>query len=244
VDLSGWATFAAWLGEPARWTGSDSIPTRVLEHLHLSLTATALAVMIALPLGVYLGHDAAGTRRERVALAAINALNVGRALPSMALLAFALPLSFRLGLGLGFWPSVLMLIPLGVPLVLINTYTALRAVDRDVVEVARGLGMRGREVLRTVELPLAAPLILAGVRNAAVTIVATATLGALVASGGLGRFIVDGLARREDPRLVTGALLVAALTLLVEALFAAAERALLPRGVRTSGLRASGTTSH
>jgi osmoprotectant transport system permease protein len=150
----------------------------------------------------------------------------------MAVLAFALPVAFRFGLGLGYWPTVLMLIPLGVPMILLNTYTALRAVDRDVVDVARGLGMRGSEVLRHVTLPLAAPLILAGVRNAAVTIVATATLGALVASGGLGRYIVDGLARREDARLLTGAILVALLSILTEALFSLAERAFLPHGVR------------
>jgi osmoprotectant transport system permease protein len=238
VDLRAWAQLVHWLREPARWTGSDSIPARVLEHLHLSLTATLLAVLVALPLGVYLGHAGGGggpgRPRERVALAVINVVNAGRALPSMALLAFALPVAFRFGLGLGFWPAVLMLVPLGVPLVLLNTYTALRAVDRELVEVARGLGMGGGRVLRAVELPVAAPVIVAGVRNAAVTIVATATLGALAASGGLGRFIVDGLARREDPRLLTGALLVALLSLLTEAAFGVAERLLLPRGLRTA----------
>jgi osmoprotectant transport system permease protein len=242
--VSVWGQTARWLREPARWAGGDSIPTRVLEHLHLSLTATLLAVLVAVPLGLYLGHAGGGAgpgpRRERVALAVINAMNVGRALPSMALLAFALPVAFRFGLGLGFWPAVLMLVPLGVPLILLGTYTALRAVDRELVEAARGLGMSPGQVLRAVELPVAAPAVVAGVRTAAVTIVATATLGALAASGGLGRFIVDGLARREDPRLITGALLVALLSLLTEALFDAAERRLRTRGGRAGAVRPPG----
>ena len=234
--MSAVGTLVAWLQQPARWAGTDSIPTRVIEHLQMSLTATLFAVLIALPVGVYLGHTARGAQ------AVIAVANIGRALPSLAVLAFVLPVAFRFGLGLGFWPSVLMLIPLGVPLILINTYTALRAVDRDTIDVARGLGMRSMEVLRAVELPLAAPLMLAGIRNAAVTIVATATLGALVASGGLGRFVVDGLARREDPRLLTGAVLVALLSIGTELAFSAAERFLVPRGVRLAGLRPAGTT--
>ena len=165
---------------------------------------------------------------------AINVLNVGRALPSMAILAFALPLSFRLGLGLGFWPTVLMLVPLGIPLILINCHVAIRSVDREVVDVAQGMGMRGWEVFREVELPLAMPIVLGGLRNAAVTIVATATLGALVASGGLGRYIVDGLARQETGRLVAGAVLVALLSIATEAAFGALERVVVPQAVRVA----------
>ena len=215
-----------WLLDPARWTGSDSIPVRILEHIQMSATAVCLACLLALPVGVYVGHTGRG------AFVALSAGNVGRALPSLAVLALALPVAFRFGLGLGYWPTVLMLIPLGVPLILLNTYTALRNVDPDALEVARGLGMRGAEILRSVSLPLAAPLILAGIRTAAVTIVATAPLGALVASGGLGRYIVDGLARREDERLLAGALLVALLSVVTEVVFATFERLLLPRGVR------------
>ena len=125
-----------------------------------------------------------------------------------------------------------MLVPLGIPLIVINSYVAIRSVDREVVDVARGTGMHGWEVFREVEMPLAAPIILAGVRNAAVTIVATATLGALVASGGLGRYIVDGLARQETGRLVTGALLVALLSIGTEAAFDMLERVIVPRSVR------------
>jgi osmoprotectant transport system permease protein len=220
------AAVAAWLVDPAHWTGSDGIGARVAQHLALSGTALGFSLLLALPLGVVLGHTGRG------AWLAINVANVGRALPSLAILALFLPLVFRLGLGLGFWPTVFMLVPLGAPLILMNAYVAVRAVDRDTVDVARGLGMTGWQVLRRVELPLAAPLIVDGVRNAAVTIVATATLGAIVASGGLGRYIVDGLARMEVPRLVAGALLVAVLSMTTEWLFGVLERLAVPRGVR------------
>jgi len=219
-------TTVTWLGNPAHWQGTDGIGMRLAEHLALSGTALAIAGLLALPIGLWLGHTG---RHSQVV---INLLNVGRALPSLAILAFALPVAFWLGLGLGFWPTVLMLVPLGIPLIVINSYVAIRSVDREVVDVARGTGMHGWEVFREVEMPLAAPIILAGVRNAAVTIVATATLGALVASGGLGRYIVDGLARQETGRLVTGALLVALLSIGTEAAFDVLERVIVPRSVR------------
>jgi osmoprotectant transport system permease protein len=150
----------------------------------------------------------------------------------MALLALALPLAFSLKLGLGFWPTFLALVPLGIPPVLTNSFVAVHEVDRDVVEAARGMGFREDQVLRRVELPIALPIILAGVRNAAVAIVATATLGALVAGGGLGRYIVDGLARQEYERLFVGALLVALLAIATELAFGVAERVLVSAGVR------------
>jgi osmoprotectant transport system permease protein len=143
-----------------------------------------------------------------------------------------LPLALSLKLGLGFWPTFMALVPLGIPPVLTNSYVAVREVDRDVVEAARGMGLRESQVLRNVELPIAAPLIIAGVRNASVAIVATATLGALVAGGGLGRYIVDGLARQEYPRLFVGALLVALLSIGVEVAFGIFERATVSSGLR------------
>jgi len=133
-------------------------------------------------IGVWSGHTGRG------GFLAINIANLGRALPSLALLALMLPVALSLKLGLGFWPTFFALVPLGIPPVLTNSYVAIREVDRDVVEAARGMGLREGQVLQQVELPIAAPLIIAGVRNAAVAIVATATLGALVAGGGLGRY--------------------------------------------------------
>ena len=217
---------AAWLASPQHWTGSDGIPNRLGEHLLLSGLATLVAVLLALPLGVYFGHTGRG------GFLAVNVANLGRALPSMALLALALPIAFSLKLGLGFWPTFLALVPLGIPPVLTNSFVGVREVDRDVVEAARGMGFREDQVLRRVELPIALPLILAGVRNAAVAIVATATLGALVAGGGLGRYIVDGLARQEYERLFVGALLVALLAIAIELAFGGAERVLVSAGVR------------
>jgi osmoprotectant transport system permease protein len=153
-------------------------------------------------------------------------------MPSLALLALMLPFALSLKLGLGFWPTFFALVPLGIPPVLTNSYVAVREVDRDVIEAARGMGLRERQVLRQVELPIAAPLIIAGIRNSAVAIVATATLGALVAGGGLGRYIVDGLARQEYPRLFVGALLVALLSISIEVVFGAVERVAVSAGVR------------
>lgn len=215
-----------WLGDPAHWSGSDGIPSRIGEHVAISAVSTVIAALLALPIAVWLGH----TRRFN--FGAINVANVGRALPSLALLALALPVSFALGLGLGFWPTLFALVPLGVPPILTNALTAIREVDADVVDAARGMGMADLQLLREVELPIAAPLIIAGVRNAAVAIVATATLGAVVAGGGLGRYIVDGLARQEYPRLFTGALLVALLAIATELAFGLLERLVVSAGVR------------
>jgi osmoprotectant transport system permease protein len=222
----------AWLAAPEHWVGSDGIPTRLGEHLLLSSLTAAIAVLIALPVGVILGHTGRG------GFLAINVANLGRAMPSLALLALVLPVALSLKLGLGFWPTFLALVPLGIPPVLTNSYVAVREVDRDIVEAARGMGLRELEVLRQVELPIAAPLIIAGIRNAAVAIVATATLGALVAGGGLGRYIVDGLARQEYPRLFVGAFLVALLSIVVEIAFGALERLLVSTGLRTRELSA------
>jgi osmoprotectant transport system permease protein len=220
------ASIIGWLVDPAHWQGTDGIPNRVGEHLWLSGLAVVIAVLLAAPFGVWLGH------RGRGGFLAVNVTNLGRALPSMALLAFALPLTISLGLGLGFWPTLIAIIPLGIPPILTNSHAAVRAVDPDVVEAGRGMGLSEWQVLRGVELPIAAPLIIAGVRNAAVAIVATATLGALVAGGGLGRYIVDGLALQDYQRLFVGALLVALLAILTEVLFGFLERAITSPEVR------------
>jgi len=216
----------AWLSAPEHWSGSDGIPNRLAEHLLLSGLTLLAAVLIALPIGVWAGHTG------RAGFLAINIANLGRALPSLALLALMLPVALAFKLGLGFWPTFFALVPLGIPPILTNSYVAVRGVDPDIVEAARGMGLRERQVLTHVELPIGAPLILAGVRNAAVAIVATATLGALVAGGGLGRYIVDGLARQDYPRLFVGALLVALLSIAVELTFGGIERLTVSSGLR------------
>jgi osmoprotectant transport system permease protein len=194
---------------------------RVLEHLEISALALAIAIVLSLPLALWLAHTGRGS------FLAINAANVGRALPSLALIALALPWG-----GLRPRTVIFALVLLGIPPIITNAYVGVREVDRDVVEAARGMGMRGLQVLRNVELPLAAPVIMAGIRTASVQIIATATLGALVASGGLGTFITDGLAVGDTASILTGALLVAVLAVLADAGFGALERAVTPTGVR------------
>ena len=216
-----------WLSDPARWSGADSIPIRLLEHLQLSGTSVLAALALALPLGAYIGHTG------RLTLVAVTIANIGRAMPTLALLVIFLPFILRAGLGLGFWPTFVPLVLLGIPPILVNTYVAIGEVDRDLREAARGLGMTGRQVLLRVELPLALPAIFAGLRTAAVQIIATATLGALVASGGLGRYIIDGIALQEAPRLVVGAMLVAGFALGADWLLGLVERRLSARAVHT-----------
>jgi len=208
----------AWLGDSAHWSGSDGVPIRLLEHLQLSGASVLVALAIALPLGAYIGHSG------RLTLLAVTIANVGRAMPTLALLVIFLPFILRAGLGLGFWPTFVPLVLLGIPPILVNAYVGVREVDADVREAARGLGMSGAQVLGRVELPLALPAIFAGLRTAAVQVIATATLGALVASGGLGRYIIDGIALHENARMVVGAILVAVLALSADAVLAFVER--------------------
>jgi osmoprotectant transport system permease protein len=212
-----------WVTDPANWSGSTGIPVRVLEHIEISLVAVAAAALLALPAGLLIGHA------RRAEFVTITAANLGRAIPSFAVLALAFPIALQFGLGFSILPVVAALFLLAIPPILTNTYVGVKGVDRDTVEAARGMGMSGGEVLRTIELPLAAPLIVAGVRTSAVQVVATATLGAIVAGGGLGRYIVDGFAQQDDGMLLGGAVLVALLALATEVGFGAVERLARPR---------------
>lgn len=210
------------LGDLAAFVASHpgELARRTVEHLWISGAATVIALALALPVGLTLGHLGKG------GAVAVNAANVGRALPSLGIIALAMPF-----LGLGEAPAILALALLGIPPALTNSYVAVRQVDRDVVEAARGMGMGGLEVLRTVELPLAAPVVISGVRTAAVQVVATATLAAVIAGGGYGRFIIDGFATGDNAQVLTGAIAVALLTVLVELALEALERAVTPRGL-------------
>jgi osmoprotectant transport system permease protein len=223
------------VGDTAAFVAGNAglLAQRVLEHVRLSVIALVIAMLVALPVALVLGHTGRG------GFLAINAANVGRALPSLALIAIALPF-----LGLNDASTIFALVLLGVPPILTNTYVAVREVDRDIIEAARGMGMSGLEILRSVELPLAAPVMMSGIRTAAVQIVATATLAAVIAGGGLGRFIVDGFATRNNPSVVTGAVAVALLTILTELGLGAVERVVTPRGAsRTDERVAPGVRS-
>jgi len=190
-------------------------------HVSLSIAALALASAIAIPGGVRLAHRGAS------ALAAINAANIGRTLPSIAVLALAMPV-----LGTGFLPSVVALTLIALPPILINTITGVREIDPDVIDAARGMGMSGREVLRAIELPLAVPVIFAGLRTAAVQVVSGAVLATFIGGGGLGDFITSGIAMMALPLMLVGAIPVTLLSLGADALFGALQRRLTPRGLR------------
>ena len=216
----------AWFGNAANWSGADGIPQRVLEHLELSLLSLCVAGVIALPVGLVVGHA------RRAEFAVVTIANLGRAIPSFAIVALFFPITVELGLGLGFWPTFLALVLLGIPPILMNTYVGVKGVDQSTVEAATGMGMSGREVLTGIEIPLAAPLIVAGLRTSAVQIVATATLGAVVGWGGLGRYIIDGFAQQNARLLAGGAVLVALLAMATEVAFAALERGVRPKATR------------
>ena len=217
---------AAWLGDPAHWSGTDGIPLRIVQHVQLAGLALLAGLAVALPVGVLIGHTGRGGQ------VAIAVANTGRAIPSFAILVMVLPLVLGLGLGLGFWPTIVALVVLTIPPILINTYTGMRGVDPEMIEAARGMGMRERQIALSVELPNALPIIIAGTRVAAVQVIATASLGAVVASGGLGRYIIDGFARQDDGRIIVGALLVAVLAIATDQLFGLLERRGISPGIR------------
>ena len=211
----------AWLTDPAHWSGPNGIPIRLLEHLCCPGRRSLIAVLIALPVGLAVGHTGRG------ATVAVNLANLGRAVPTLAVIGIVA--ADHAGDGpaarVHLLPTLIGLVVLALPPILVNAYAGVAGVDRDLVEAARGMGMRERQILRGVEIPLALPVILAGLRLAAVTIVATATLGAIFGYGGLGRYLVDGIAQNDDGQLFGGVVLAAGLTLVTEAVFV-----LLPAG--------------
>jgi osmoprotectant transport system permease protein len=227
-SMNAFGDVVAWLTDTDNWQGSAGIPVRTWEHLVLSGVSLAVVCVLALPPALFLGHIGKG------GALAVNVTNIGRAIPVFAVLVL-----LAIGpLGLGVNATIVALILFGIPPVLTNAYVGMREVDRDTVEAARGMGMTGWQMLRRVELPLAVPLILTGIRLAAVQIVATATLGAFVLGGGLGRFINSGFGRQDQAELVGGAILVAALALTVEGAFELLQRRLDP--VRRAGRLSEG----
>ncbi|WP_340375130.1 ABC transporter permease [Streptomyces sp. SS7] len=207
----------------AHWSGYDGIPTRLVEHLQYSLEALGLAALIGLPVGLVTGHyGKGGNTLTLIATAA-------RALPTFGLLVLIVIIA-----GFGMLPVMIPLVVLAVPPILVTTYEAVRSVDRSPVDAARGIGMSETRILLQVELPVALPLILGGLRSAAIQIVSTATIAAYVGLGGLGRYIVDGLYQHDYEKVVGGAALVAAMALATLGLFWAVARAAVSPGVRRS----------
>ncbi|MGW4298619.1 ABC transporter permease [Streptomyces sp. NPDC004376] len=204
-----------WLADPAHWSGDDGVWHRLFQHLVLTVVCLVVSCLIALPVALVLGHIGKG------GALAVNISNVGRAVPTFAVLVLLLLTP------VGKWgegPTVVALVLFAVPPLLTNAYVGMREVDRGVVQAAKGMGMTGRQVLVRAEVPLALPMILNGVRIAAVQLVATATIAALAGGGGLGRIITAGFNLASTPQVVAGALLVAVFALLVEAVFEVVER--------------------
>ncbi|MFD0132728.1 ABC transporter permease [Streptomyces sp. NPDC127159] len=209
-----------WLADSAHWAGDDGIWHRLAQHLVLTVACLVVSCLIALPVAFVLGHIGKG------GVLAVNISNVGRAVPTFAVLVLLLLTP------VGAWgegPTVVALVLFAVPPLLTNAYVGMREVDRDVVRAARGMGMTGRQTLFRVELPLSLPLVLNGVRIAAVQLVATATIAALAGGGGLGRIITAGFNLASTPQVVAGALLVASFALIVEGIFETVERLALRR---------------
>jgi osmoprotectant transport system permease protein len=190
--------------------------------------ATGIAAAIALPIGIAIGHTGRG------ALLAVNLTNLGRAIPSLGIII----LMFTV-FGFGIAPVLITLFALAIPPIVTNSYIGVRSVDPDVRQAAEGMGMRGRQVLWQVELPMAMPLIMAGIRTSAVQVVATATLAAFVGLGGLGRYLIDGLAQRDIAEVVGGAILVAALSLLTELLLGRVQTMVVSKGLAERGADAA-----
>lgn len=223
-----------FLTNAASWQGETGIPNRVLEHLLIAALAVLTASAIALPLGLYIGHTG------RLQLLGINLANIGRAVPSYAVMVMLLPVMLGLApvlgydprLGLRFLPIFLAMVLLAIPPILVAAYAGLRAVDRDLTESSRGMGLTERQILAEVELPLALPVLVGGLRVALLQVIATATIGAYLAGGGLGRFIIDGIYRSDEGMLYAGVLLVAGLAIGTDVALGWAQRRLTPRGVR------------
>jgi len=196
---------------------------KTLAHLAISFASLGVALAIAIPLGVWLGH------LHRASFLAINVSNVGRALPSLAVISIGIAY-----LGIGFWNVLVALVVLAAPVMLTNAYVAVEQVDRNAVEAARATGMTAWQVLTRVELPLATPLIFAGIRTGSVYVIATATLATFAGGGGLGDIIVNE-PTYGVPGVIAGSLAIIALAFLVDGLLALVQRAATPRPLRKSG---------
>jgi osmoprotectant transport system permease protein len=214
------------VGQILEVLGRPGFTQLLLTHVELSVLALIIAIRIAVPVALAIRNTPAG------AAVAINVGNIGRAVPSLALLALALPF-----FGFGFTSALLALAALAIPPILINASTALREVNPGVIDAARGMGLSGSQVLSRIQLPIAAPVIFAGIRTSAVQVVASATLATFIGGGGLGDLIVEGFQRGDTAILLAGALSVAVLSIITEVGFAGIERALTPKGLKIAQKR-------
>ena len=217
----------AWLADVTHWQGNDGILRRLVEHMEYSAAALVIAALIAIPLGLYIGHTGKGR------FLVVNAVGAARAIPSLGLLYLAFFwLAPRLSGEIAFLaPAGLVLVVLAIPPILSGAYAGVEGVEPAARDAAFGMGMRGTEVMRHVELPCALPLILSGMRSAMLQVIATATIAAVLSLGGLGRFLIDGLASQDFPQTASGAILVAVLALAVDMVFALVQRSVVSPGL-------------
>lgn len=210
-----------WLKQPQQWHGPDGIPIRILEQLGYTALSLVIAALIAIPVGILIGHTGRG------ALFAVNLANAGRAIPTLGLLVL-------LAVTLGFSPLAWLvpLVLLAIPPILVNAYEGVAGVDPGLKDAARGMGMTPWQQIRKVEVPVAMPLIVLGLRTGAIFVVATATIAAYIGLGGLGRYIIDGLATQNYGEVAGGAALVVVLALVVQAFFIGVRRLVVPAGLR------------
>lgn len=201
---------------------ADRLASAVETHIELTVVSLSIATAIALLLGFL-----AASAGRVLGFAVVQLANLGRIVPSLAILALALPL-----VGVGFWPSIIALVAVGVPPILVNTHAALTSTDRALLDAAAGVGMTRTQIVRRVRTPLGMPLVVAGIRTSAVQIVATATLAALIGGGGLGEIVFNGIAVVDNTIILAGVIPIAVLALLVEGGFALLERRVTPRGLR------------
>lgn len=210
----------AWIFDPAHWATGPDISGHLLEHLGVSAICVLIAVAIALPIGIAIGHTGRGRG------VAILISNIARALPTLGLLSILILLY-----GIGLLPIAIVLVILAIPPMLAGAYAGIESVDRQTIDAARGLGMTEWEIILRVEIPLALPLLIGGLRATALQVIATLGIASAFAFGGLGIYLINGLATGDYTQLLAGAILITALALVVDGVLAVAQRFAVPRGV-------------
>lgn len=212
--MSLFAAAFAWLADPANWSGPAGIPVRVGQHLLITVVSVLIAAVIALPVGILIGH----TRKGAGLVGALT--GAARAIPTLGLLTL-----FGLALGIGITAPLLALVVLAIPSLLAGAYAGVQAIDPAIPQAARAIGMSTGQVIGGVEIPLALPVIIGGLRAATLQVVATATLAAYMSDLGLGRYLFLGLSSRDYAQMLGGALLVIGLAVILELILSAAQRA-------------------
>lgn len=210
----------AWILDPAHWSGNGSIPQRLMETLAISGISLLIALLIAVPLGIYIGHTGRGRSF------AIILSNVARALPTLGLLSILI-----LVIGVNWIPVAIVLVVLGIPPMLAGVYAGFESVNRDTIDAARAIGMTEAQIIGRVEIPLAAPLLVGGLRACALQIVATTTVASAFAFGGFGAYLVRGLAQADWAQMLAGAILITVLCLILDGLLSVLQRLVAPRDI-------------